>query len=78
MEAHGKVKSQFVDKDKKAEDGYEGAAKPQVPPAADLHRSDRSGHGLHGRNAHRGLYGRRVKMKRPDMTVTAKTDPRVS
>ena len=64
MEAHGKVVSQFVDKDKDDKSRDAKATNPE-PGACRFHSGARAGSGLHGRNAAR-VYTREERFARPD------------
>jgi len=71
MEAHGRVKSQFVDKDKKDDAESEGAvkAKPEAPPIFTVVTAPDM---VYTEESRIVTYSGGAVMKRPDMTVTAK------
>ncbi len=66
MEAHGKVKSQFADKDKAKDDDADGvdktdkaAVKAKAAAAPDFHGGHGAGHGVHRRDSRGRLHRRR-------------------
>ena len=71
MEAHGKVKSQFVDKDKKDDADGEGPPKPQ-PATAPVFTIVTAPDMVYTEENRIVTYSGGAVMKRPDMTVTAK------
>jgi lipopolysaccharide export system protein LptA len=78
MEAHGKVKCQFVDKDKKKDDGEgndsEGAAKaPPPPPGPPVFTVVTAPDMVYTEDTRVVDYTGGVTMVRPDMTITSKT-----
>jgi lipopolysaccharide export system protein LptA len=71
MEAHGKVKSTFVDKDKSKNDDNESTAKPAAgPPVFTLVTAPDM---VYTEETRVVDYTGGVILKRPDMTITAKT-----
>ena len=73
MEAHGKVKCQFVDKDKKPEDDTEGVAKPPAPPGPPVFTVVTAPDMVYTEETRVVDYTGGVKMLRPEMTITSKT-----
>ena len=75
MEAHGKVKSSFVDKDKKKDDdASEGVAKPPAPPAGPpIFTVVTAPDMVYTEETRVVDYTGGVTMKRPDMIITSKT-----
>jgi lipopolysaccharide export system protein LptA len=77
MEAHGKVKCSFVDKEKKKdEDDSEGAAKPPVqaaPPGPPVFTVVTAPDMVYTEETRVVDYTGGVTMVRPDMTITSKT-----
>jgi len=71
MEAHGKVKSQFVDKDKKDEADGERPPKPK-PATAPIFTTVTAPDMVYTEDSRIVTYSGGAVMKRPDMTVTAK------
>jgi lipopolysaccharide export system protein LptA len=71
MEAHGKVKSQFVDKDKKDGDDTEGVPKPKIPTAP-IFTIVTAPDMVYTEESRIVTYSGGAVMKRPDLTVTAK------
>lgn len=71
MEAHGKVKSQFVDKDKK--DDADGESLPKAKPAAaPIFTTVTAPDMVYTEETRIVTYNGGAVLKRPDMTVTAK------
>jgi lipopolysaccharide export system protein LptA len=68
MEAHGNVKSQFVDKAKKSDDETDAEAAPQGPPVFTVVTAPDMVYHEENRVVE---YSGGVVMKRPDMTITA-------
>jgi lipopolysaccharide export system protein LptA len=73
MEAHGKVKSQFVDKDKTKDDGSEGVAKPPVPAGPPIFTIVTAPDMVYTEETRVVDYSGGVTLKRPDMIITSKT-----
>ena len=75
MEAHGKVKSQFVDKDKSKDDDGEA---PAAPAAAPVFTIVTAPHMVYTEETRVVEYTGGVMLRRPEMTVSAQAHPRVS
>lgn len=73
MEAHGKVKCQFVDKDKKKDDDDGDGAVSSQPPAPPVFTVVTAPDMAYTEDTRVVDYSGGVVMKRPDMTITAKT-----
>ncbi len=70
MEAHGKVKCQLVDKDKKKDDDGDGAPQPPSPPVFTIVTAPDM---VYTEDTRVVEYTGGVTMVRPDMTITAKS-----
>jgi lipopolysaccharide export system protein LptA len=74
MEAHGNVKSSFVDKDKKKDDDEgEGAAKPPAPAGPPVFTVVTAPDMVYTEETRVVDYTGGVTMVRPEMTITSKT-----